>query len=171
MKVLIIALPRTGSTTLLTKVAEDRNLKLMFEPFDGSNRYEYKSTDDFVVVKTIIHQYPSNIIPSDRLDWLIEFSKEFDDVILLSRRNIEELYQSYSYFLYYKNKGFNSLSEYKWEMTPNYNEVVDIVNSMLVDIKFISKSLNIPITYYENVYDVNSANRLRKFKNTNEKLI
>lgn len=171
MKVLIIALPRTGSTSLLINIAKDRNLQLMFEPFDGSNRCHYNSTDDNVVVKTIIHQHPPNINSKNKLDWLIEFSNEFDEIILLSRKDVTQLYQSYAYFLYYKNKGFNSYSEYRWEMTPNYNEVVDIVNSMVSDIHFISNSLNTPITYYEDIYNTNSTDRLRKFDDTDKKIL
>jgi hypothetical protein len=30
------------------------------------------------------------------------------------------------------------------------------------EIKYLSKELNIPITYYEDIFDVNDANRLRK---------
>ena len=171
MKVLIISLPRTGSTSLLTNVAEDRNLQRIFEPFDGSNRYHYNTADDNVVVKTIIHQHPPNIHSRNRLDWLIEFSNDFDEIILLSRNDVTQLYQSYAYFLYYKNKGFNSLSEYRWEMTPNYNEVVDIVNSMVSDIQFISNSINTPITYYEDIYNTHSSDRLRKFDDGSKKIL
>ena len=171
MKVLIISLPRTGSSSLLTRISEDRNLQPIFEPFGGSKQYHYNSTDDNVVVKTIIHQHPPYIHSKSRLDWLIELSKEFDEIILLSRKDITQIYQSYAYFLYYTNKGFNSLSEYRWEMTPNYNEVVDFINSMTRDIQFISNSMNIPITYYEDIYNTHSSDRLRKFPDASKKLL
>ena len=77
MKVLIISLPRTGSTSLMYKIAKEKNLVPLFEPFDGSNRVLYYGQDN-IVLKTIVCHHPNNI----------ELSKEFDEVILLSRKNL-----------------------------------------------------------------------------------
>ena len=86
MRVLIIALPRTGSTSLLHKIAEERGLTPLFEPFDGTNRIIYNKEDN-VVVKTIICHHFDNL----------ELSKEFDEVILLTRKNIIECVESHSF--------------------------------------------------------------------------
>jgi hypothetical protein len=171
MKILIISLPRTGSTELLYRISNQNNLKAIFEPFDGSGRFAYNSNMNNIVVKTIIIQYPSHIKSSNKFNWFVNFTKEFDKVILLSRRNIKELCESYAYFLYYKDKGFDSISEYKWKMTPNYDNTVNKINSMLEDIQTLSEKLNIPLTYYEDICDVNSPNRLRKFITSIDKLL
>ena len=60
MSILIIALPRTGSTSLLYRLAKEKGLKPLFEPFDGSNRVSYNNEKD-VVVKTIICHHNDNL--------------------------------------------------------------------------------------------------------------
>ena len=90
MSVLIIALPRTGSTSLLNKIADEKGFKPLFEPFDGTGRVIYNKEKD-VVVKTIICHHPNNL----------ELSQEFDEVILLTRRNIKECVESHAFQTYY----------------------------------------------------------------------
>jgi len=57
MRILIISLPRTGSTSLLHKISKEREFRAIFEPFDGSDRFLYDDDMNNVVVKTIIHQW------------------------------------------------------------------------------------------------------------------
>ena len=80
MKILIIALPRTGSSTLLKTTSVKYKLKPIFEPFDGTDRVKYNSSMKNVVVKTILGQHP-------QIENLI---KDFDKIILLSRKNLKE---------------------------------------------------------------------------------
>ena len=92
-KILIIALPRTGSTSLLDKISNEKNLTPLFEPFDKTGRVLYNGQSN-VVVKTIINQHPNNF----------ELSKEFDEIILLSRKNLKEHIESHSYRIYFSKK-------------------------------------------------------------------
>ena len=81
MKVLIISLPRTGSSSLQIKLCRERNLSNIFEPWDNSNRFSYNPKMKNCCVKTIIFQSP--------IESYLEFYKkiytEFDEIILLSR--------------------------------------------------------------------------------------
>jgi hypothetical protein len=86
MSILIIALPRTGSTSLLNKLSKERGLKPLFEPFDNTGRFKYNNEKN-VVLKTIICHHPNNI----------ELCKEFDEIILLSRKNLLECAESHAY--------------------------------------------------------------------------
>jgi hypothetical protein len=153
MRILIISLPRTGSTSLLRKISNERGLKSIFEPFDGSNRNPYRGEDN-VVVKSIICQCDTNR----------ELVKGFDEVILLSRKNLTECAESHSYRIHNDKKGFTSLDEYYWEAAPKelyelcYNNVV----SWDKELKELSEEIGVPITYYEDIYDTNSSERLRK---------
>jgi hypothetical protein len=161
MKVLIISLPRTGSTSLLNKISNDRNLKPFFEPFDGTNRHTYDEKRNDVVVKTIIcTQYPKNVV--NYMDWIIDFSGLFDEVILLSRKDLTACAESHAYSVYNRNRGFTSNDEYLWEKTPIddlcYQNVTKWNESMIE----LSSKLNIPITYYEDIYDLNDKGKLRK---------
>ena len=164
MRKLIIALPRTGSTSLLQLISDRDNLKQIFEPFDGSNRVIYKDTDDDVVVKTMAFHYPNNV--DNGYNWLINFSKKFDETIILNRRNFKELCESYAFWTYNKKNGFESNMEYVWKPTPNYNEAEEKMTGWVNIINSLSLDLNIPITYYEDIYDMNDSNKLRKYIDT-----
>lgn len=163
MSVLIIALPRTGSTFLLHKIAEEKGLKPIFEPFDGTDRVIYNNEEN-VVVKTIICHHPDNL----------KLSERFDDIILLTRKNIIECVESHSYQTYFsKIKNYDSNKPYVYEEVPSeiydmcYNDIVKW-NKEMVE---LSEKLNVPITYYEDIFDLNSEGRLRKGNKDKNKII
>ncbi len=163
MRILIIAVPRSGSTSLLNNIAKERNLIPFFEPFDGTDRIKFNNEDN-VIVKTIVPHHKDNLSLCD----------QFDEVILLSRKNVLECVESHAYHTYFsKRKNYDSNSPYLYEEMP-----LDIFNLCYSDIlkwnrelKQISIIKNIPITYYEDIFDHNSEDRLRKgdkIKNTNK---
>jgi hypothetical protein len=153
MSILIIALPRTGSTSLLYRLAKEKGLKPLFEPFDGSKRVSYNKEKD-VVVKTIICHHNNNL----------ELTKQFDEVILLTRKNILECVESHAYQTYFsKKKNYNSNMPYLYEEVPSevfqlcYNDIV----KWNKDIIELSVKLEIPITYYEDIFNKDGGERLR----------
>ena len=161
MSILIISLPRTGSTSLLYKLAKENEFKPLFEPFDGTDRVQYNGEKN-VVLKTIICHHPNNF----------ELSNEFDEIILLSRKNILECAESHAYQTYFsKTKNYNSHTQYFYdEVPPNifelcYNDII----KWNTDLNELSTKLNISITYYEDIYDTNHPNRLRKGNKSNIK--
>lgn len=154
MSVLIISLPRTGSTSLLYKLANERGFTALFEPFDGSNRFTYNGEKN-VVVKTIISHHPNNL----------KLCEEFDEVILLSRKNLLECAESHAYQTYFsKVKNYNSNNPYYYENVTDslfklcYGDILKWNN----ELNILSEKLNVPISYYEDIFDVNSNDRLRK---------
>jgi ABC-type multidrug transport system ATPase subunit len=154
MKVLIISLPRTGSTSLLYKLASEKGLTPLFEPFDGSDRVKYNNESD-VVVKTIISHHSNNL----------ELSKEFDEVILLSRKNLLECTESHAYQTYFsKVKNYNSNNPYYYEdvIDSVFKVCYDDIIKWNIELGELSKQINIPISYYEDIFDINSDGRLRK---------
>jgi hypothetical protein len=154
MKILIISLPRTGSTSLMEKLSLDYKLSTVFEPWNGGGRQNYKSEDDNLVLKTIIF---------DRdIEFYVELTKEFDKIILLSRRDLDACSESYAYLIHHKGDEFNSRQQYEWKPTPNLDEKKEEMyfwNGVLIE---LGKRLEIPITYYEDIYDLNSYEKLRK---------
>lgn len=157
MKILIVSLPRTGSTFLMNKISNERNLKPYFEPFDGSDRNPYNGEDN-AVVKTIISHHHHNL----------KLAKQFDETILLDRRNLKELIESHSYQAYFsKNSGYHSNNPYVYKSPPI--DFVDICRTDIIkwksDMEILSANLNIPITYYEDIFDIKSKDRLRIYKN------
>jgi len=175
VKILIVSLPRTGSSQLLIDVSKKHNLKAIFEPYNIMflNKKLYHTGMQNVAVKTVIGQTPipiihdinSNEYVSEYLKWIHKFIKDFDEVILLNRRDLTACIESISFLMYnIKTKGFNSYSPYYYEKPPieiyNLYKKEILVYDKIINV--LSNDLNIPIIYYEDIYDLNSPNRLRK---------
>jgi hypothetical protein len=163
MNILIISLPRTGSTELGKDISNKHKLKYECEPFNGGDRLLHNKDLQNIVLKTILFHLPNYIEEPNRINWLIELSKNFNDVILLSRRNLVACAESWAYLMYNEGqKSFRADSEYLWEKTPNYDDEFNFIKKCNAELEFISQKLNIPITYYEDIYDENNSKRLRK---------
>jgi hypothetical protein len=174
MKILIIALPRTGSSSLGEIMAKKHNIKkYLFEPFNPKNNRKYNSNENNIVVKTLVFQIRNEIKEEDRINWLINLTKEFDEVILLSRKDLKACGESWSYLNYNHHiKKFMFYENYVWQTNPHDKWYYEQILSYHKDLEFISKSINIPLTYYEDIFDINGEGRLRKGNNpTNKSLI
>ncbi len=160
MKILIISLPRCGSTSLLYKISEKKKLKPIFEPFDVTHTLPRKIFENDIVLKTIVNQLPEII--KNPIEWYVNFSKEFDETILLSRKDLKACAESLAYYNYYKNQGFSMKDMYFWEETPNYEICSQYVNGCNFKINKISELLKKPIIYYEDLFYGFGKERLRK---------
>lgn len=174
MRVLIIGLPRTGSTSLLKKISEEKRLIPIFEPFapnivkNGTYKTKFENEDN-VVVKTLITSKPNGV--NDKIGWLINFSSLFDEIILLTRRDLIDCAKSWAYLTYQRKKNkftLTSDTEYYWEPTPNYEDVKNDILEWDKELSEISKRLNVGLTYYEDIFDIHSQDRLRKGDKKNE---
>lgn len=163
MSILIIALPRTGSSELVRTLSDKHKLKNIFEPFNPIVGLPPLTDFKKIVLKTIIFHLPYYIKEENRINWLIGLTKEFDEVILLSRKNLTDCAESWSYLLHKeKQKSFKSNQSYLWEKTPNYDKEYLNIIKWNDELTFISNELNIPITYYEDIYNPNDSGKLRK---------
>ena len=165
MKILIISLPRTGSTSLMKQIAKKDRLRGVFEPFGVTNtnkpNFDYDKIDD-IVVKTMIFDV---IDPTaDNIQFYTEFSKKFNKVILLSRRNLRDCAESLAYLEKYGGKnGYKLDSPYVWNETGlNIDGKYEFLLRQNMDLENLSQVLKIPIIYYEDIFDVNSNERYRK---------
>ena len=160
MRVLIISLPRTGSNSLMNQYSKKYNLNTYGEPFNPiSNLGEGWKNNDNVVVKTMLFQIPKGVKLSK--EYWIEMSKRFDEVILLSRKDLFDCAKSYS-FMIDMNKEYDSANPYIWKETPSLNKSFEFLKVEHKKLEEVSKLLKIPITYYEDIFDINSKERLRK---------
>jgi hypothetical protein len=169
MKVIIICLPRTGSSQLLDTVASNYKIKPFFESFSKNIPSTYFIKKDNFVLKTVIHQSPVDVNFVSISDWYADFCKNFDEVILLSRRDLKQCSESLAYYMHHKDinkSAFNYDSEYFWEKTPNYNEMENYVFSMDNDLKDLSAKIGKEIIYYEDIYAESQNERLRKGNKT-----
>lgn len=162
MKVLILSVPRSGSTSLMKSISSEKNLEYIFEPFSYRvyERNLYTSDKKNVVVKLLVGQdttYSKKINYDRWLEWSIDFVKEFDEVILLSRKNIKEASESYSNALWTSNW----YDRYEYKSLPNIGHALNHITESNKYLNYLSEKTSIPITYYEDIYDKKSNNRLR----------
>jgi hypothetical protein len=156
MKILLITLPRSGSTSLLKKISKEQNLTAINEPFNNVNdnlqkyiNFKWEETNDICVKTHINHK--------DILFYL-EFIKFFDEVFLLSRKDLNACAESLSYANHFKN----FIEKYEWINTPNLNENVKLVKEFNEELEKLSKLINNKILYYEDLFNLNSEDKLRK---------
>jgi hypothetical protein len=154
MKILLISLPRTGSTSLLAGLAKEFGLQEINEPFEDVNIKKYEDYDwqaaKKICVKTHIHHRD--------FAFYIDFIKYFERVILLSRKNLRGCAESLAYSKFHHNY----TEKYEWVKTPNLLGEILLVKEMHRDLERLSKSIGVEISFYEDLYDPKSAERLRK---------
>jgi len=155
MKILIIALGRTGSTSLLFKLAEEHKLTVIMEP---QKKNEYREDEDNIIIKTLLWQVPEG---ENEYTWFRKLIPKFDKVVLLTRKDLKSLTESLSFYRHRKNSGFFSNIPYLWEKTPNYDEIECMVNEYNKKLFELGNEMNIEISYYEDLFDLNSKERLR----------
>ena len=156
MKVLLITLPRTGSTSLLKRISKEQKLNSIGEPFNNVNGnlekykdYDWKNINDICVKTHINHK---------DVTFYLKFIKFFDEVILLSRKDLNACAESLSYANYFQN----FTEKYDWINTPNLDENIKLVKEFNKELEKLSKLINIKILYYEDLFNTESADKLRK---------
>ena len=158
MKVLIIAMPRCGSTTLMKGLSKLYNCPYITEPWT-ENRIPSKlpfsfTLPDKVVVKSMAVHSPDDY-KLGSLSAHIELAKNFDHTVLLGRLEKKAQIESFSHAV----ENFTDSAQWhsKYRFTNNTNTTKYEVYSELYDksielLTILSNSLNIPITWYEHLY-------------------
>lgn len=140
---LIIASPRSGSTNLMRSIARGNKLRECFEPFGSKTSRKLRIENH--CTKVIARRKP--------VEYWIELTTKFDKFILLSRQDIIASGESLTKLAFSDSHNpdlkWTSLTE---KEALHLNEYTGIVNQSVVVIKELSKALNIPINYYEDVY-------------------
>jgi|DEB0MinimDraft_6_1074348.scaffolds.fasta_scaffold00532_5 hypothetical protein len=153
MKILIVAMGRTGSTNLMRCLSETLNLELIAEPFNThfwrdleKREPTYKEGDpipDNCVFKTMIDHNPK---------WLNKNVKNFSHVIVLVRANIRELCISgvnatkYGYYHEYEPTEFPYINNFVHE-SKKYKKLFQFA-------AFHPKS---KLVFYEDLYNKSSS--------------
>jgi len=153
--ILIIALPRSGGTAIMKKLAEENNLKTRFEP----ELTEWPVAPKNDVTKIIVDRF-------SMVD-IIYIAENYEEVILHSRHDIEATAESLATMhhhygkLSYADKPWHGdlLKEVpQWYLEQTCHRIVHCQLLMHV----LSAELKLPIQYYEDLFDLNSKDRLRK---------
>ena len=176
MKLLILSSGRAGSTSLQKGLCNSiENTKPHFEPFNLKRPDAINSNDklkkhiininnlskkSIYIEKNLIHQ-PNDIYPNSIIDFYLNYILYFDKVILLVRKDVNEIANSYS------NANLNNNWHYFYK--PVKNIPSDIKKRYLYDAKNFNNLLytlsditKIPIIYYENLFSGNK-NYIKNF--------
>lgn len=169
MKILIIGVGRSGTTSLLNGIAKQEYTKI-HEPYNKNNNKKFTLSNDNIVLKTIFGQVPKNyekeleVFYQQETIWK-EFIKElipkFDKIIWLDRKNMTEHCESFIN-LHYKESLKPPISVFnKWKIeeipksfnTDTYNKrIYNTLKNVKKLFKELVDELNYKITWYEDLY-------------------
>lgn len=152
MNIIIISSIRCGGNYFMSQLSETYNLRPVHEP------KKLKNIDDFskdgysgVCVKILTD------FPTDDVSKIAEYSKNFDYIFLLDRRNLEEHFKSIYVVYQVTNKiavKWNWDDEYK--KNNNYNlketEYKKWIKDKSDSLNALSNLLGIEVLYYEDLY-------------------
>ena len=155
MSVLIIAMPRSGGTALMHQLADKHKLRARFEP--ELTQWPVEGKKD--ITKVIV----------DRFSFvdIISLCEEYDEVLLHSRNDTIACAESLATM--HHHWGNDSHAEKPWHAdllkeVPQWylEQTCHRVLHCQVLIEMLSNELNITPSYYEDMFDLNSKDRLRK---------
>lgn len=177
MKVLILGISRSG-TNSLRNAFYNQGYHTIGEPFNQGLKddrdYLYPLKDfniqEKVCVKGLCNQSPINI-ELNSLEFNKKFINDFDKVILLDRKNIEEHKESFLHLEWRISN--NQAVNQKWTSSiipesfrrnfEDRNEYQKLFNQK-EELKEIADFSNIPITYYEDIYGEDRTRSLEVIK-------
>jgi len=173
MRILVISLPRTGSTTFSKELAEKNNLSFVFEPFapralkfNKLKNFETDHTKNNIVVKTLVND-------DYDIEWFIELSNDFDKIYLLTRKDLKGCIESWAYLNHKRNEmaDFDFETEYYWEKTPNYEESENQILRWDNKLRLMASKMNLDVLYYEEIFGYNNNKLRRGDKKSNRRII
>ena len=158
--ILILAQPRSGSTNLLQSLARRYNLKPHNEPeksykFIPNNKLHLRGVNPPISVsKMILGQWDSLTV--DEYGSII--APEYEEVVILMRRNLKEQTESFSYLLYKDNPTrFNTIERWGTDTLDNIpKERVNFIRRQLlssyVDGVRLRDEYGFTQVWYEDIY-------------------
>lgn len=181
MRVILIGTPRSGTTRLSKVIANELDLDYVGEPWNRT--FKLKNVDerlkgDNVLCKTLIFDTPlwqelndiDKIYQSRKkyeedikeylkkrvntsLSFYTEFIKSYDVVILLTRKNSNDIKKSLQHAIKHFKNVVNWHRPYRKEKDIKIDDQLSLdVDEMVKTIEKLSKLINKKIYYYEDIY-------------------
>ena len=169
MKIQILSSGRSGSTSLLTGIVKSMsNSKLIFEPFNpildwyvdpSQNLLQHINelnnlNQDYNIIEKNLIFFPKDLFPKSIVSFYLDYIQNFDKVILLLRKNINQVAESFFYARHtnkWHEKYFPTEKILKNVDKEGLNEA-KTYNNLLLEISKKSKN---KIYYYEDLFSGN----------------
>ena len=155
MKILIITHARAGGVNLIMKLKDHLNIKHIGEPWNYTLERDRSTKildENKLILRTLADQYPQGEKIESFYKTLIS---KFSLVILLARKNKQEVYESFQHFLNFQGK---KDWHTKWKKEDNLvitPFVTQHIDNQYYYINQIHQTYNIPITWYKDLYSGN----------------
>lgn len=172
MKICILSIGRSGSTSLYNAIKRHltNDYYSISEPFNHSynrikeidkNQFDVITTNENVLIKTIINHKPDDKDLEFFNDWIFTF---FDKVILLDRLDKKSQIESFSFLMHTKSESWHKKQYYEMSVVPQ--RVIDEWDLKIDNHKKIleelSKKFNKKIYYYEDIFINKNMNMINE---------
>jgi hypothetical protein len=156
MKIILVAEPRTGSTSIGKYFhAVMPTYKVFLEPFNKIKEppfeYDFVLKNENVFVKQLFRQIPKKYSEIPITDFYDMVLNDFDKIVFLSRRNVEKQSESYSAALINDN-WFDSYIFDNKKDNDKFDLSLIILNDVKTEINDYVIKKNIKMFYYEDLY-------------------
>lgn len=166
MKVAILAIARTGSTSFVNSI-KNQGYYTLLEPYAGRKGKAYQVPPKEVkfypnfCLKTIITQTQGNNLRKDQvIDFNLKLTSKFDKVILLDRKDIVTQAQSLAYIGYlHRLEDFELHRKYDYKAIPPrqeselYSRAYKILEESKDILNILSNKTQEEIVYYEDIFN------------------
>lgn len=175
-RTLILAPPRTGSTSLFKQMVKEQAALGIFNPLDENNKKEIPWDCDLPIVVKQNIVYPGNLSTLERVDYYIDFASKFDVVRYITREDLQAQAESFAfmnkhndYWHFQENReGFTSADKYIYNPEKVTKDELDWAIYLMQDldqvIRRVCARLKGTIEVYEELFDIWGPGRYRQIK-------
>jgi hypothetical protein len=167
MKIAVISLPRTGSTSISRYYKNtNKDVIVIDEPFNlvvnnPTILYDDLIKNNNLFIKTMYGDNPLEFENMSAKEFVLKLIDDFDLVLFLTRRNIKE--HTESYVQASQTSKWASSYVYNSKFDILYNEVEDKLNSLNLEMIQTCNELNKSLYFYEDLYNQFSKERIIQF--------
>lgn len=185
MKILIIGIGRSGTSSLIHGISKQNYFEIS-EPYNSAlikQKYPLRDLERHsdIVVKTLSHQKPRKYHGS-WYNFILEFSKNFDKIIMLDRLDFDEHYESMINLWWQVKNNQDIMAPWSSEEIPElFRTGYELgggkmrLHAEKTDFNQLAEKLKCKITWYEELYGNDRQKSLHIIKewklNINEHLL
>jgi hypothetical protein len=157
MKIVLISLPRTGSTSISKYYKSiNKDVVVIDEPFNlvvnnPTILYNDLTKNKNLFIKTMYGDNPLEFENMSAKDFVLKLINDFDLVLFLTRRNIKEHTESYVQALQTSKWASSYVYDYKFNTL--YDKVESKLNKLNLELIKTCNELNKPLYFYEDLYN------------------